>query len=246
MRAASLSQCSPLTADLQHRFARGGNALLRNSEEDKPVITQKTDLQILEILSKARSRLRERVLAYGHSISGIRGRISHAHETVEISDNVALRTVSQSYRIATRSLNVMKRAGSVPFPIMTVEKGHLPDDLHVSLRDGTTLAILPYEETLRLQLFMLEVLINGAFGTGTRDATFDETVRSAKRHIARYGEKAARVTDPSAIAEGEIVRRFQNIAALQGRDGAKETTNRVRPALRVCVSDHCRSSAGPT
>jgi hypothetical protein len=137
--------------------------------------------------------------------------LEHAHETYTVHREVTRRIVIKRFT-PVEAINKKDRIDSYPVPIATIRKGYLPNNFSIVARDGTALPTMAYGKVLILQLNVLEALIHAAFGdvddrlerieaSESREPAleFKDVVRSARRHIAKYGAEGLESPGDSSV-----------------------------------------------
>lgn len=177
---------APIVLGLMVLATRDARARLRNSSSqgalvktyddcDKWDVRPVTRTQSLKDLHKARKgqspEQTSRIKNYGHMIVALRGRMSHCHETYVIARNQRTRTIEATYKLSGHLLKSVRenfeaadhlKPVNLCFPVLTLKKGQLPDNLVVTC-EGRQLVVTPYSEVYALQLLTLDSLFDTTF-----------------------------------------------------------------------------------
>lgn len=148
---------------------------------DRPNIRQYSAAELTGLA--ASSEIPEpRARAYANLVVGVCGRTAHTTETYELRDHAMTRAVTHHFELSRTMRDEMKDVTTIPFPIMTVAKGFLPDGLRVSLADGKQLSVMPYETVLRLQLKTLQTLYRECMGDTASQGLFSDACHQVGRN----------------------------------------------------------------
>jgi hypothetical protein len=136
-----------------------------NEERGKSRLQQLTVEQLVAIRDTPSVR-REEIRAFGLLIGGLQGRAQHIHESYRLGDHAMERRVTIEYDLSQDLIQDLQATGAewLSFPIMTVKKGFLPDDLSTYINDRPA-SVAAYDDVLELLLNACRSLAGTAFGS---------------------------------------------------------------------------------